>query len=111
MQDVQNEQNQEDNAELRDNKIRELRRALLEYDGTNPLRRPQLTKMSPSKKLAIVLHTLNSELPDYVLDVSTLDSLYTLIYCSALAAARVTDANILTRRDISRTRRQPNTPQ
>ncbi|KAL3286718.1 hypothetical protein HHI36_001213 [Cryptolaemus montrouzieri] len=68
--------------------------------------------MNSSKRLAVALHPLDTEiLSDYVLDARTSDSLHTLIYCSALAAARVTGAKIHTRRDIRRTRRQPNTPQ
>ncbi|KAL3284033.1 hypothetical protein HHI36_018203 [Cryptolaemus montrouzieri] len=112
MQDEQNDQNQEDNAELTDNSIRELRRVSLEYNDTNPLFRPQLPKMNPSKKLAVAIYISNTETwPEYELDARTLDSLHTLIYCCTLAAAIEMGAEIHTRRNISRTRRQPNTPQ
>lgn len=94
----QQENLEQDNNDLYNELSTEMARAMLEYEGTNPLGRPSLPKVNSSKKLGAVMSVVNTLiLPRYVAESHTLECLHTVIYCAAIAVVRNLGIKVKTR--------------
>lgn len=78
----------------------EFTRALLEFEGTNPLVRPSIPRQNSSRRLAIAAELMNNMiLPNYLEQhASTFDELHTAIYAAAVAIVRLTGGEIVVSR-------------
>uniref|UniRef100_A0A6P7FKT0 Uncharacterized protein LOC114331394 n=1 Tax=Diabrotica virgifera virgifera TaxID=50390 RepID=A0A6P7FKT0_DIAVI len=98
MPEIQPDNTQQENNELRDSLANEMARAVQEFNGTNPLSRPPLPRINSCKKLGALLQIVNTEvLTNYVVEAHTLEYLHMLIYCAATAIANVMGVKIRTR--------------
>lgn len=70
------------------NALEELHKALAEFDGTDPARRPRLPKLRTNKNTNNIINSFNVLLKDFVAERNTLEKLHALIYCAAVAVLR-----------------------
>lgn len=74
----------------------EMERALVEFEGTNPLKRPGIPKVGSSRKLIQIMGVMNRVvLPTLVSEVQDFTDFQTLIYCAAVAIIRTMDMRLI----------------
>lgn len=79
------------------NLLLEFRSAMIEFEGTNPLIRPSITRQNSSKKLANATAIMNSIiLPRYLAEnVNQFEELQTAIYAAAVAIVRFIGGKVI----------------
>lgn len=66
----------------------ELRKALTEYGGTDPLLRPRIPKVYIGERTKVIMSNINNELPTYLSNESSLEEIQTVVYCASIATTR-----------------------
>ena len=104
------DQNNEHNEDVHAKFCTEFRKAIAEYDGTNPSTRPALPRVNSSRKLAILLDAANLIIPDYILTATTLEQLHLIIYCAATAIIKTLGIKIPLNQQINARNERPTPP-
>lgn len=85
----------------------EFERSLAEYGGTDPLSRPRVPKVHPSRKLSEIFKIVNNiTLPPHLSDIDNLHDLHNIVYCCVVAIVRTLGLTVYEPEPVTSTRQR-----
>ena len=88
-----------------------MRRAVNQFEGTDPTRRPAISRINTLKELAIMIAIMNADvLPPYIELAVDLESQNMLVYCGAVAVVNMLGMDVEVEAASRRSRRPRSMP-